>query len=214
MTASRRYSALFSALGLLLLLLPAAAENQDEPDAALAVITFEPEDAEARQLERARTWLHDRPEPDTSDWSEKRVADYFALRRAHVPGQLPEGLLRIPAVDIELPIFAGTKERHLTLGAGRIEGTPPIGTGGNTGLAAHRDGFFRSLKDVQLGDSIYVESLDGQHEYRIDRLFVVDPHELYVLEPTGADTITIVTCYPFYYVGNAPERYIVRARKQ
>ena len=111
-------------------------------------------------------------------------------------------------------MFAGTEERHLTLGAGRIDGTPPLATGGNTGLAAHRDGFFRAVKDVRIDDAIFVETASGNYEYRIVDLFIVTPDAVHVLDSTGRDSITIVTCYPFYYVGNAPERFIVRAERR
>lgn len=162
----------------------------------------------------ARGWLEDRPTPDTSDWSAKRIAEYEAQRASVTPHALPEGLLRIPAVNIEVPVFAGTEERHLTLGAGRIDGTPPLATGGNTGLAAHRDGFFRAVKDVSIDDAIFVETASGIHEYRIVDLFVVTPDAVHVLDSTGRDSITIVTCYPFYFVGNAPQRFIVRAERR
>lgn len=161
-----------------------------------------------------QAWLDDLPPPDMRDWSEKRIADYRAERAVRNDRELPEARMRIPAVGIELPVFEGTAERYLTLGAGRIEGTPPLASGGNTGLAAHRDGFFRALKDVRIDDAIFVDTPDGSHEYRIVDLFIVDPHDVHVLNPTDADSITIVTCYPFYYVGNAPERYIVRAEKR
>lgn len=164
--------------------------------------------------EQALAWLDALPEPDTSDWSEKRIADFRTEAASDANHDLPEALMRIPSVGIELPVFNGTEERHLTLGAGRIEGTPPLASGGNTGLAAHRDGYFRALKDVRIDDAIFVETPDGTHEYRIVDLFVVDPYALHVLDQTDADTITIVTCYPFYFVGNAPERYIVRAEKR
>lgn len=162
----------------------------------------------------ARGWLEDRPAPDTSDWSAKRIAEYEAQRASETAHALPEGLLRIPAVNIEVPVFAGTEERHLTLGAGRIDGTPPLATGGNTGLAAHRDGYFRAVKDVSIDDAIFVETASGTYEYRIVKLFIVTPDAVQVLDSTGRDSITIVTCYPFYYVGNAPERYIVRAERR
>jgi sortase A len=161
-----------------------------------------------------RDWYDELPPPDMSDWSEKRIADYQRERALATESAEPEGMLRIPSINIVMPVFAGIAERHLTLGAGRIESTPPLATGGNTGLAAHRDGYFRALKDVRLNDAILVETTGGSFEYRVTELFVVDPKDVYVLDPTGTDSITIVTCYPFYYEGHAPERYIVRAEKR
>lgn len=150
--------------------------------------------------------------PDMSDWSENRIKAYEALGAAE--GVVPEGIMRIPTVDLELPVFAGTEEKNLTRGAGRIEGTPPLGAPGNTGVAAHRDGYFRALKDVKLGDEILVDTLAGTHEYEIVDFFIVDPADVYVLDPTDDDAITLVTCYPFYFVGHAPQRYIVRAHRK
>ncbi len=83
-----------------------------------------------------------------------------------------------------------------------------------TDLAAHRDGYFRAVKDVSIDDAIFVETASGTYEYRIVKLFIVSPDAVQVLDSTGRDSITIVTCYPFYYVGNAPERYIVRAERR
>jgi sortase A len=112
---------------------------------------------------------------------------------------------------MQVPVFPGTGEKNLTRGAGRIEGTPALGNPGNTGIAAHRDGYFRALKDLRLGESIFVETLSGEREYRVTDLFIVEPSDIQVLAPTGTDAITLVTCYPFYFVGSAPQRYIVRA---
>lgn len=152
--------------------------------------------------------------PDTSLWSDKRIADYEKIGRAELASEIPEGILRIPAVDLELPVFTGTQEVNLTRGAGIIEGTAPLGAVGNTGIAAHRDGYFRALKDVEIGDTITIETLAGAHDYRIDELLIVYPEDIYVLDPTDDSVITLVTCYPFYYAGSAPQRFIVRATKR
>jgi sortase A len=126
---------------------------------------------------------------------------------------VPEGIVRIPSIELEVPVFPGTAETSLARGAGRIEGTPVLGHGGNSGIAAHRDSYFRALKDVQLGDPIEIETMGGVQQYKIVDLSIVGPDAVHVLEPTELDTITLVTCYPFYFVGNAPQRYIVRAEK-
>jgi sortase A len=98
----------------------------------------------------------------------------------------------------------------LNRGIGRIEGTAHVGAAGNLGLAAHRDGFFRGLKDVQVGDAIDVESLEGTMHYRITELAIVEPTDVHVLAPTDTATLTLVTCYPFYFIGEAPQRFIVK----
>lgn len=154
------------------------------------------------------------PEPDTRDWSEARAAAYESLRRDGPSSDIPEGLLRIPSVSLVVPVYSGTGDAALTRGAGRIEGTPPVGAPGNTGIAAHRDGWFRVLKDVQAGDRVEVETLDGAASYRVTGSLVVEPGDVHVLAPTERDSLTLVTCYPFYFVGPAPQRYIVRAERE
>ncbi len=94
---------------------------------------------------------------------------------------------------------------------GHIDDTALPGTEGNSGLAGHRDGFFRGLKDISPGDTIELETLRGKEAYRVERAWVVETDDVSVLDPTTARSLTLVTCYPFYYVGPAPQRYIVRA---
>jgi LPXTG-site transpeptidase (sortase) family protein len=151
-------------------------------------------------------------EPDKSLWSASRIAKYENLSTG-AEEETPEGILRIPSVDLELPVYAGTQEKNLTRGAGRIEGTPPLDGEGNTGIAAHRDGYFRVLKDVAVGDVIEVESLSGVEQFRITDLLIVKPEDVYVLDPTTERTLTLVTCYPFYFVGSAPDRFIVKGTR-
>src|SRR5512135_2828492 len=124
---------------------------------------------------------------------------------------LPIALLRIPRVALEVPVFADTSERNLNRGAGWIEGTALPGEIGNIGIAAHRDRYFRVLKDVVLGDVLELESLSQRRTYRVTSLSIVKPDDVSSLRATETSALTLVTCYPFYYVGHAPKRYIVRA---
>ena len=94
--------------------------------------------------------------------------------------------------------------------AGRIEGTAWIDSPGNLGIAGHRDGFFRDLKDIEVGDSIDMLTHQGNSEFVVSSITIVDPTDVSVLAPTDSSTITLVTCYPFYFVGHAPKRYIVK----
>ena len=126
---------------------------------------------------------------------------------------LPQALLRIPSVKLVVPVFEGTSDLNLNRGAGRIEGTARIGETGNVGIAAHRDGFFRVLKDVRVGDTLLLERLTATDTYRIVSTTIVDPSDVSVLAPTTTQSVTLVTCYPFYYVGSAPRRFIVRAQR-
>lgn len=146
--------------------------------------------------------------PDQSLWSDSRRAGYLTSLRSELGS--PPGLLRVPAIGLVVPIFEGTGERILNRGVGWIQGTAELGAPGNTGLAGHRDGFFRGLKDLEIGDSIEVQTLEGSVRYRITELLIVDPTDVYVLDPTPVPSVTLVTCYPFYFVGHAPQRFIVR----
>lgn len=130
---------------------------------------------------------------------------------AVAPAALPIALLRIPRVALEVPVFGDTSELNLNRGAGWIEGTAAPGTDGNIAIAAHRDRYFRALKNVAVGDIVELESLAQRRKYRITGLSIVQPNDTSWLSATRTATITLVTCYPFYFVGHAPKRYIVRA---
>lgn len=120
-------------------------------------------------------------------------------------------MLRIPRLKLEVPVFDGIEDRLLDRGVGRIPDTARPGQPGNTGIAGHRDSFFRGLKDVKAGDEIELATREARLRYIVERTWIVDPEELSVLEPTPVSSLTLVTCYPFYYVGAAPRRFIVRA---
>jgi sortase A len=152
--------------------------------------------------------LHESP-PDQSLWSAVRVN---AFRKAIAePAGAPLAVLRIPKIRLEAAVLPGTADRTLDRALGHIENTAPPGTTGNIGIAGHRDGFFRGLKDVVPGDAVELDTLHGKEFYRVERTWVVDPEDVSVLRPTAAGTMTLVTCYPFYFVGPAPRRFIVRA---
>ena len=119
-------------------------------------------------------------------------------------GPAPLAVLRIPKIRLEVPVLPGTDDRILDRGVGHIEDTAPPGTDGNSGIAGHRDGFFRGLKDIVPGDAIELDTLDGKEAYRVERTWVVDPEDVSVLDPTPTRVLTLVTCYPFYFVGSAP----------
>ena len=157
------------------------------------------------------------PEPhhatsDRSLWSPVRVSAW--LKVSSEPGPAPLAVLRIPKIQLEVPVLPGTDDRTLDRGLGHIEDTALPGTGGNSGIAGHRDGFFRGLKDIVPGDTIELDTLDGKEMYLVEQTWVVDPEDVSVLDPTPTSTrvLTLVTCYPFYFVGSAPSRFIVRAR--
>ena len=148
------------------------------------------------------------PEPDYTLWSSKRIDDYHASNMQR--NDAPLAVLSINKLDLKVPVYNGTDEINLNRGAGRIKGTAKIGSPGNLGIAAHRDGFFRVLKDIELGDSIEMLTHQGKTEFVVSSITIVDPTDVSVLAPTEDSTITLVTCYPFYFVGHAPKRYIVK----
>ncbi len=155
--------------------------------------------------------LQQPPAPDLSLWGPERIA---AWRRAlSEPAPPPLAVLRIPKIRVEVPILPGTDEFTLNRAVGHIEDTALPGTDGNSGIAGHRDGFFRGLKDIGADDAIELETLRGKEVYRVERTWVVDPEDVSVLDPTPTRSLTLVTCYPFYHIGPAPQRYIVRAAR-
>ncbi len=149
-------------------------------------------------------------QPDTSAWSDKRIAEYEAARAE--AGDAPHAVLNIDHLDIRVPVYNGADDFNLNRGVARIIGTGRIGESGNLGIAGHRDGFFRPLKDIEIGDRLSLETWFGTEEYAVSSIEIVDPDELHVLAPTDTPTVTLVTCYPFYHVGNAPQRFIVKAK--
>ena len=124
------------------------------------------------------------------------------------------GRVDIPRLGMSVAVLQGTSSRMLRLGAGHIEGTALPGQTGNSGIAGHRDTFFRELKDIQLNDEIQIQTATGLFRYQVDWMKVVEPNDTTVLESSGTEsTVTLVTCYPFYFVGSAPKRFVVRAHQ-
>jgi sortase A len=147
--------------------------------------------------------------PDQSLWSPERVAAW--QKTLSEPAPAPLAVLRIPRVRIEVPVLPGTDDRTLDRAVGHIQDTAKPGTDGNSGIAGHRDGFFRGLKDIELGDVVELDTVHGREVYRVEQTWVVTPEEVWVLGPTSKRSLTLVTCYPFYFIGSAPRRFIVRA---
>ncbi len=146
---------------------------------------------------------------DQHTWSERRKAEYQRALSEEAGPTL--AILRIASTRMEVPVFDSTSETALNRGSGHVSNTALPGTPGNIAIAGHRDGFFRGLKDIQIGAEIELTTLDGQQDFRVSELMIVDPLDVSVLDPTEETVITLITCYPFYFVGSAPERFIVRA---
>jgi len=143
------------------------------------------------------------------NWSEQRMADYQQALLQDAGETL--AVLRIPSRNIEVPVFDSIDETALNRGSGHVTGTSLPGERGNVAIAAHRDGFFRDLENIEIGDEIELTAIDRRQVFRVSQLDIVDPLDVSVLGPTDDTVITLITCYPFYYIGAAPERFIVRA---
>jgi sortase A len=147
--------------------------------------------------------------PDFSLWDSKRIQAYKkSLLNNFDP---PLAVLRINRIHLEVSVFEGIDEITLNRAVGRIPGTSTINGSGNIGIAGHRDGFFRGLKDIKLGDSIELVTSTEKRVYAIDAIHIVKPEDVWVLDSRPNPSLTLVTCYPFYFVGSAPERFIIQA---
>jgi sortase A len=149
--------------------------------------------------------------PDQTQWSASRVRAFAALAFGETVPVPPAAVLRIGSVGVEVPVYVNASERNLNRGAGLVAGTALPESDGNIVIAAHRDGYFRALERVVVGDVLELETRSLRRQYRVAEVAIVEPTDIRPLLETSVPTVTLVTCYPFYFVGNAPQRYIVRA---
>lgn len=147
--------------------------------------------------------------PDTNLWAPGRVADYESSLQGEVPPVL--GLLEVPSIGLKVPVYPSDTELNMDRGAGIIDGMSYPHEPGNIGIAGHRDGYFRALKDVQVGDKLLLQTLSGPKQFTVDSRQIIEIDNMSVLQDTQDQTVTLVTCYPFYFVGHAPQRFIVTA---
>ena len=152
---------------------------------------------------------YDLQPPDKSLWSSGRISAFTESLGKDTSEVL--GVLEIPRLEFEVPLYDGASDLHMDRGIARIEGTAMPNEAGNLGIAGHRDGYFRVLKDIKFGDEMILNSGTGFKRYRVAQLMIVEPSAVDVLDHTEDTSITLVTCYPFYFVGHAPQRFIVRA---
>jgi sortase A len=138
------------------------------------------------------------------------------LAPKNAPAVAADGLIgrvEIPRLLLSAVVIEGVDKTTLRRAVGHIPGTALPGEPGNVGLAGHRDTFFRPLKDLKLKDRIRFSTLGGNFNYEVESLRIVEPDNVGVLASSGENVLTLVTCYPFHYVGPAPQRWIVRARQ-
>ena len=165
---------------------------------------------EARDEVRAKS---DKSDKSPAARRSRRVADSEPRASASGSSSLPIGRISVPRLHLKAMIEEGDDDATLSHAVGHIPGSAMPGSAGNVAMAGHRDSFFRGFADIQRNDEIDVETLHGSFRYRVDELSVVDPANTSVLSPTSTNTLTLITCYPFHYIGPAPRRFIVRARQ-
>ena len=147
--------------------------------------------------------------PDQSQWSDKARAKFEATKDG---GGEPQAVLKIDRLNITAPVYKGTGRVTLDRGIGLVESNPLPGEIGNIAISGHRDGFFRPLKDIELGDKVSLHTLNGDLHFLVSDVRIVDALDISVLDDTDTTVLTLITCHPFYYVGYAPDRYIVTAK--
>ena len=122
------------------------------------------------------------------------------------------GRLEVPRIGLSVMVLQGVDEPSLIVGAGHVPGTSLPGGDGNIAIAAHRDTYFRKLEGIRPGDDIHVETVRGTYEYVVDSTEIVDPADTRPMASRAQPELTLITCYPFHFVGSAPKRFIVHAR--
>ncbi len=149
---------------------------------------------------------------------ERQQAPGSATARESAPASTPRlggliGRIGIERLGVSVVVVEGSSPSILRRAAGHIEGTALPGQPGNVGISAHRDTFFRPLRNIRENDVITLTTPNGEYRYRVLSTQVVNPRDIAVLSPGGDQVLTLVTCYPFYFVGPAPKRFIVRATR-
>jgi sortase A len=198
-------AAVLETLGVLGLVFVGVAYSDEAVMSRTAIAAFEQTVAQAAPISELGS---EALPPDQSLWSETARAKYAALAKDE---GVPLALLKIERLKLVAPVFPGTDAITLNRGVGVVEGTALPGEAGNVALSGHRDSFFRPLKDIVVGDSIELQTRRGAQRFRVAEIRIVDPLDVSVLDSTDATILTLITCHPFYYVGFAPDRYVVRA---
>lgn len=123
------------------------------------------------------------------------------------------GMLDVPRLQLTTPVVEGDDDHTLKRAVGHLPDTPLPWESGNSAMAGHRDGLFRPLKDVKVGDEIRFRTTRDEYRYRVTTTAIVMPDDVSVLESKQGNSLTLITCYPFYYVGSAPKRFVIHAER-
>jgi sortase A len=198
-------------LGIVLVACYGAARLESYLSSRAALKAFESLDE--RPAAAVPSWLPeneiDAGDPDFTSWDANRVRAYNGTLWKRTGA--PLAVVEIPKIHLAAPLMEGTDSLTLNHALGRIAGTAKPGEPGKIGIAGHRDSFFRGLKDVAPGDTIDLRTRDGSDIYVVDRIQIVTPREVSVLRPESRPSAVLVTCYPFYFAGSAPKRFVVTA---
>jgi len=150
--------------------------------------------------------------------AEQTEAFERAARTAPAPVRVATGglvgMLDVPRLQLSTPVIEGDDDRTLKRSVGHLPDTPLPWETGNSAIAGHRDGLFRPLKDVKVGDEIRFRTTKDEFRYRVTKTSIVSPDDISVLEQQSHASLTLITCYPFYYVGSAPQRFVVHATRE
>jgi sortase A len=159
----------------------------------------------------ADAWIYQREASQLFDRARLQVAAIPSPGTEATNGLL--GRMEIPRLGVSVIVAEGTAEATLRRAGGHIPGTSLPGQRGNVGIAGHRDTLFRPLRNIRQNDVITLTTLAGDYRYRVTSTEIVSPSDVTVLQSDGDEVLTLVTCYPFYFVGPAPDRFIVRAQR-
>ena len=167
---------------------------------------------------RYQGWAREQMAKASSEPAASLTAETAEAAKQHEPGAegaaaSPVGRIDIPRVHLSALVAEGTSAAMLRVAVGHVPGTARPGKAGNIALAAHRDTFFRGLGELRPGDIIRLTVPGKQYVYSVTFSDVVGPDETWVLGPTSHEALTLITCYPFHFIGPAPKRFVVRARR-
>jgi sortase A len=151
------------------------------------------------------------PAAPATDIETSSAAAAAARRAPVVPPGSVVAKFEAPTVKLSATVLEGSTDDVLSKAAGHLEETALPGAAGNVGIAGHRDTTFRAVRNLKVGDPILLHTRKGTFEYRITKMFIVNPDAVWVLDQTDHPVLTLVTCYPFTYIGHAPKRYIIKA---
>ena len=147
----------------------------------------------------------------------ERAAEFARAAQAYAPVTVRTGglvgMLDVPRLNLTTPVIEGDDDSTLKRAVGHLPDTPMPWERGNSAFAGHRDGLFRPLKDIKVGDEIRFRTSRDEYRYRVTETSIVTPDDVSVLEPRSQPSLTLITCYPFSYVGNAPKRFIIHAER-